>query len=55
MSMNIRYRGTLTLEERHHLETLTSGGTRAARQIKRAQKHPGPAHRASSTPARKRA
>ena len=28
---------TLTLEERHHLQALTRGGTRAARQIKRAQ------------------
>ena len=35
--MNIRYRVTLTLEERHHLQALTRGGTRAARQIKRAQ------------------
>jgi transposase len=35
--MNIRYRVTLTPEERQHLQGLTRGGTRAARQIKRAQ------------------
>jgi transposase len=35
--MTIRYRVTLTPDERHHLLTLTRGGTNAARQIKRAQ------------------
>jgi hypothetical protein len=35
--MKIRYRVTLTPDERHQLLALTSGGTRAARQIKRAQ------------------
>jgi hypothetical protein len=35
--MNIRYRVTLTPDERHHLLALTRGGTNAARQIKRAQ------------------
>ena len=35
--MNIRYRVTLTPEERQHLQGLTRGGTRAVRQIKRAQ------------------
>jgi transposase len=35
--MNIRYRVTLTPDERQQLRALTSGGTRAVRQIKRAQ------------------
>jgi transposase len=35
--MNIRHRVTLTPDERHQLLALTRGGTRAARQIKRAQ------------------
>ena len=35
--MNIRYRVTLTPDERHHLRELTSGGMRAVRQVKRAQ------------------
>jgi transposase len=35
--MNIRYRVTLTPEERQQLQALTRGGTRAVRQIKRAQ------------------
>ena len=35
--MNIRYRVTLTPDERHHLRELTSGGTRTVRQVKRAQ------------------
>ena len=35
--MNIRYRVTLTPDERHQLRELTSGGTRAVRQVKRAQ------------------
>ena len=35
--MNIRYRVTLTPEDRQHLQALTRGGTRAVRQIKRAQ------------------
>jgi hypothetical protein len=37
MSMNIRYRVTLTSEEHHHLQALTSGGHGAVRRIKRAQ------------------
>jgi transposase len=37
MSMNIRYRVTLTAEERRHLQALVSGGRGAVRQIKRAQ------------------
>jgi transposase len=37
MSMNIRYRVTLTAEERHQLQTLLSGGEGAVRRIKRAQ------------------
>ena len=37
MSMNIRYRVTLTAEERHQLQALTSGGHGAVRRIKRAQ------------------
>ena len=37
MSMNIRYRVTLTAEERHQLQTLLSGGEGAVRKIKRAQ------------------
>ena len=37
MFMNIRYRVTLTPDERQHLQALTSGGTAAARRIKRAQ------------------
>ena len=37
MSMNIRYRVTLTAEERQQLQTLLSGGQGAVRQIKRAQ------------------
>jgi transposase len=37
MSMNIRYRVTLTPDERHQLRELTSGGMRAVRQVKRAQ------------------
>jgi len=35
--MNIRYRVTLTAEERQQLEAVTGGGTSAARRIKRAQ------------------
>ena len=35
--MNIRYRVTLTAEERHQLQALTSGGQGAVRKIKRAQ------------------
>jgi transposase len=35
--MNIRYRVTLTPDERHQLQALTSGGTGAVRQMKRAQ------------------
>jgi transposase len=35
--MNIRYRVTLTTEERQQLEVLVRGGTSAARRIKRAQ------------------
>jgi transposase len=35
--MNIRYRVTLTTEERQQLEALVRGGTSAARRIKRAQ------------------
>jgi transposase len=35
--MNIRYRVTLTAEERHQLQTLLSGGEGAVRKIKRAQ------------------
>ena len=35
--MNIRYRVTLTTEERQQLEALIRGGTSAARRIKRAQ------------------
>src|SRR5882757_8683254 len=35
--MNIRYRVTLTTEERQQLEVLVRGGTSAARKIKRAQ------------------
>jgi transposase len=35
--MNIRYRVTLTAEERHQLQVLTSGGHGAVRRIKRAQ------------------
>lgn len=35
--MNIRYRVTLTPDERAQLQALTRGGTRAVRQIKRAQ------------------
>jgi transposase len=35
--MNIRYRVTLTAEERHQLQALTSGGQGAVRRIKRAQ------------------
>ena len=35
--MNIRYRVTLTPDERHHLRALTTGGTRTVRQVKRAQ------------------
>ena len=35
--MNIRYRVTLTPEERQHLQALTRGGKGAVRQIKRAQ------------------
>ncbi len=37
MSMNIRYRVTLTAQERHQLQALTSGGRGAVRRIKRAQ------------------
>ena len=37
MSMNIRYRVTLTTEERHQLQTLLSGGQGPVRRIKRAQ------------------
>jgi transposase-like protein len=36
MSMNIRYRVTLTAEERHQLQTLLSGGQGAVRTMKRA-------------------
>ena len=35
--MNIRYRVTLTPDERHQLQALTSSGTGAVRQMKRAQ------------------
>jgi transposase len=35
--MNIRYRVTLTAEERRQLQAIVSGGTAAARKIKRAQ------------------
>jgi transposase len=35
--MNIRYRVTLTPEERSHLETLIQGGKVSARKVKRAQ------------------
>lgn len=35
--MNIRYRVTLTADERHQLQTLTNGGQGAVRRIKRAQ------------------
>jgi hypothetical protein len=35
--MNIRYRVTLTVEERQQLQTLAGGGQGAVRQIKRAQ------------------
>ena len=35
--MNIRYRVTLTAEERHQLQAIVNGGTAAARKIKRAQ------------------
>src|SRR5829696_2813454 len=35
--MNIRYRVTLTAEERHQLQALLTGGQGAVRQIKRAQ------------------
>jgi transposase len=37
MSMNIRYRVTLTAEERHQLQALLNGGQGAVRKIKRAQ------------------
>src|SRR5215203_2089977 len=37
MSMNIRYRVTLTAEERHQLQALLSGGQGAIRKMKRAQ------------------
>jgi hypothetical protein len=37
MSINIRYRVTLTAEERHQLQVLLSGGQGAVRTIKRAQ------------------
>jgi transposase len=37
MSMNIRYRVTLTAEERLQLQTLLSGGEGAVRRVKRAQ------------------
>jgi hypothetical protein len=37
MSMNIRYRVTLTAEERHRLQGLLSGGQGPVRKIKRAQ------------------
>jgi transposase len=37
MSMNIRYRVTLTAEERHQLQALLAGGQGAVRKIKRAQ------------------
>jgi transposase len=37
MCMNIRYRVTLTSDERHQLQALTSGGEGAVRRIKRAQ------------------
>lgn len=37
MSMNIRYRVTLTSDERQRLQALVSGGRGAVRQIKRAQ------------------
>jgi transposase len=37
MSMNIRYRVTLTPEERQHLHALMNGGQGAVRRIKRAQ------------------
>jgi transposase len=35
--MNIRYRVTLTADERHHLQALLSGGREAVRALKRAQ------------------
>lgn len=35
--MNVRYRVTLTVEEREHLEGLVAGGTRNVRTVKRAQ------------------
>jgi hypothetical protein len=35
--MNIRYRVTLTTDERSHLESLVQGGKGAVRRIKRAQ------------------
>ena len=35
--MNIRYRVTLTPEERSHLETLIQGGNVSVRKVKRAQ------------------
>jgi transposase len=35
--VNIRYRVTLTIEERHQLQAFVSGGNGAARKIKRAQ------------------
>jgi transposase len=37
MCMNIRYRVTLTSDERHQLQALTSGGQGAVRRLKRAQ------------------
>lgn len=37
MCMNIRYRVTLTSDERHELQALTSSGQGAVRRIKRAQ------------------
>jgi Winged helix-turn helix len=37
MCMNIRYRVTLTAEERHQLQALLSGGQEPVRKIKRAQ------------------
>jgi transposase len=37
MSMNIRYRVTLTTDERHQLQALLNGGRGAVRKIKRAQ------------------
>ena len=35
--MNVRYRVTLTQDERHELGALLSGGKQAARKLKRAQ------------------